>query len=146
MNIVILFSSSSSSSSSGRGKELISHDIYRNNTVKKREREQTPERERERKSPFSVMYALFLMCACINRGRTVSSCAFVFQTPSPREAIFVSFFDPLFFFSLLLLKICFFSFCSHTTPAKEVKKNKKGEHEPSGIVYAQGTPSFLARE
>ena len=29
---------------------------------------------------------------------------------------------------------------------KEVKKNKKGEHEQSGIVYAQVTPSFLARE
>ena len=33
-----------------------------------------------------------------------------------------------------------------TQQEKEVKKNKKGEHEQRGIVYSQGTPSFLARE
>ena len=64
------------------------------------------ERERERKSPFSVMYALFLMCACINIGRTVSSCAFVFQTPSSRGD-FCLFFRSSFFLSFAFKNLVF---------------------------------------
>jgi hypothetical protein len=151
VNIVILFSSSSSSSSSGRGKELISHDIYRNNTVKERERERTNpperEREREREKESLLCYVRSVLNVCVYKYR--ENCLFLrFRfSDSLLERRFLSLFSILFFsLSFAFLKIWFFSFFSHTTPAKEVKKNKKGEHEPSGIVYAQGTPSFLARE
>ena len=67
------------------------------------------------------------------------------------ERRFLSLFSILFFSSLFAFKnLAFFFLFTHnrqkTQQEKEVKKNKKGEHEQRGIVYSQGTPSFLARE
>ena len=91
--------------------------IYTETTHGKRERENKPprERERERVPLLCYVFTLFLMCACINIGRRLSSCAFVFLTPFSSRGDFCLFFRSSFFLSLLLLKIWFFlSFFSHT--------------------------------
>ena len=85
----------------------ISWCIQKQHTVKKRERTNPPERERERVPLLCYVFTLFLMCACINIGRRLSSCAFVFLTPFSSRGDFCLFFRSSFFLSFAFKNLVF---------------------------------------